>query len=399
VEEPKRQQAAEKINIIDYLLVVFKWKKLIVLITLSYTALIAIISLLMPTLYMADTKILPPHEAGTNNQSQLLGQFRGAASQGGVIGAKDTNDLYIGLLRSRAVIDPVIDRFDLLSVYKADKREDVRRILLKKLKTDNDKKSGMIIIGVEDTDPKRSADMSNTFVQELKNLTRGIAVTEASQRRLFFEEQLKDTKVALMRSEEAMKGFQEKTGTVEIKEQAKAIIESVALLRAQIAAKEVEVKVHMTYATPRNPDMQKTETELRGMKEQLSRLESKAGNNPDSLMSTGRLPESGTGYARKLRDLKYNETMFELMAKQYEMAKMDEASDATFIQVVDRAVIPEKKAKPKRLFMVKFALITGFFLSIITAFLIEYIGDAAADPENKKKMGLLKEYSSLRGKN
>jgi tyrosine-protein kinase Etk/Wzc len=225
----------------------------------------------------------------------------------------------------------------------------------------------MIVVSVEDRDPKRAADMANAFVEEMIGVTKGVAITEAAQRRLFFEEQLKDVKMALASAEEGIKGFQEKTGALKIDDQARAVIQGIGNLRAQIAAREVQYKVAQTFATPQNPDLQRIDEELRGLKAELNKLEQKGGNSPDPLMPTGRMPSVGMEYLRKLRDVKYNETLYELLAKQYEMAKLDEARDAAVIQVIDKAVIPEKKVKPKRGIIVALSTLTGFIISILYA--------------------------------
>ena len=273
MEETHQPPEQESINLFDSLLVLLRWKKFILTLTLSLAALTALISLVLPTIYRAETSILPPQQSSSGMAAQLMSQVGGFGLEGVLSGIKTTNELYVGLLKSRFVLDRIIDRFGLLAEYKTKYREDARISLMNDLSIDNDKRSNIITIRVDHKDPRTAADMANAFVEELKNLTQGIAVTEASQRRLFFEEQMKNTKTDLVRAEDSLKGFQEKTGTIEIKEQAKAVIESIAHLRAQIAAKEVQRKVFMTYATSRNPDVQKTEEELKGMQEQLSKLE------------------------------------------------------------------------------------------------------------------------------
>lgn len=390
--EERQMQLEDEINLLDYLIVLAKRKWLIIGITLSTAIIAGIISLKTPPIYNAETKILPPQSQ--SSASQLLSQFGGMAGlAGGAIGVKTSNDLYIGLLRSRTILDRIIDRFNLLELYKAKHREDARQAIAGALKAQDDKKSGIITIGVEDKDPKMAADIANAFVEELKNFTQGLAVTEASQRRLFFEEQLKDVKVSLIKAEEEMKSFQEKTGVLQVESQASIVIGAIASLRAQIAAKEVELKVIRTYLTSRNPDLQKTEEALNGMKVELAKLETKgAGHNPDTLMPTGRVPEIGTEYVRKLRDLKFNETLYQLMVQQYEAAKLDEARDAAIIQVIDKAVPPHKRIKPKRRQMVLIAATTGFFISVFLAFFVEFISRSSSDPENKGRMEDLKKY-------
>jgi len=249
---------------------------------------------------------------------------------------------------------------------------------------------------VEDKDPQRAADMANAFIDELKGFTRKLAITEASKRRLFFEEQLEKVKENLVKSEEAMQSFQERTGAISIEDQAQSVIESIAAMRAQIAAEEVALKVMKTYTKPRNPDFQKAVEQLEGMKEQLHKLEANTPNSPDPIVPSGSMPKVGTGYVRKLREVKYNETLFEIMAKQYEIARVDEARNAVVIQVLDRAVPPHKKAKPKRALMVALATFTGFFLAVFIAFLMEYMERASVDPENRETIEMLKKYASIR---
>ena len=394
--EGKEDIMSDEINLVDYLVVLLKRKRLIIGITLGAAIITAIISLIMPPIYRAETKILPPQQ-GSSMATQFLSQMGSAAVGIKTVGIKTPDDLYIGLLKSRLVLDGVIDRFKLMELYKTKSRENARRGLADTLKARDDKKSGIITIGVEDKDPKRAADMANAFVEELKNMNKGLAVTEAGQRRLFFEEQLKDTKEALIKAEDSMEGFQERTGAIKIDEQAKAVIEGIANLRAQIAAKEVGLKVMRTYATPQNPDIQRAEEELRGMREQLGRLETRSGgHNPDPLMPTGRIPALGTEYIRKLREFKYQEALYEILLKQYEAARLDEARDAAIIQVIEKAIPPEKRVKPKRKQMVMIATFSGLFFSVFAAFFMEYIEKLKSNPEDKVRLEAIKKNANFR---
>ena len=387
----------DEINLLDLLIVLAKRKRLIIGITFGAALIAAIVSLTMTPIYKAETKILPPQQGSSGMASQLLSQLGGAASFiGGAAGVKTSNDLYIALLKSRPILDNIIDKFKLMELYKAKHREDGRKTLVLALKTQDDKKSGIVSIGMEDKDPKLAADIANAFVDELREYNKRLALTEASQKRLFFEEQLKDVKEGLIKSEEAMKGFQEKTGAFKIDEQAKAAIEGIAKLRAQIAEREVQIRVMRTYATSFNPDIQRVEEELKGLKEQLRGLEEKgSGNNPDVILSTGRIPALGTEYIRKLREFKYHEALYEILLKQYEMARLDEAKDAPIIQVIEKAIPPEKRIKPKRSQMVMIASVTGFFISVIAAFLVEYVGRSAENPETKIRLETLRRHAGL----
>lgn len=386
----------DEINLLDLLIVLVKRKGLIIGITLGTALITAIISLTMTPIYKAETKVLPPQQGSSSLASQLLGQLGGVAGLAGGSLGKTSNDLYIALLKSRPILDNVIDRLKLMELYKAKNREDARQALVSALKTQDDKKSGIVSIGIEGKDPKMAADIANTFVEELRDYNKRLALTEASQRRLFFEEQLKDVKEALIKSEESMKTFQEKTGVIRIDEQAKAVMEGIAQLRAQIAEKEVQIKVMKTYATSYNPDIQRTEEELKGLREQISKLEKTDGNgNPDVILSTDRMPSIGTAYIRKLREFKYNEALYEILLKQYELARLDEAKDAPIIQVIEKAIPPEKRIKPKRSQMVMIAMVAGFFISVFAAFLMEYVGRSSEDPETKMRLETLRRHAGL----
>ena len=396
VEDTQNRDRIEEdeINLLDLAIVILKRKRFIIKFTLIVAVITALISLILPSIYRAETKMLPPQtSSSTGMAAQLLSQLGGAAGAlGGIAPIKTSGALFTELLKSNSVLDRVIDRFDLIKLYKTKTRENARNLLLKSLKAEEDKKSGLISVKFEDKDPKRAAQIANAFIEELKNVNKGLAVSEASQRRLFFEEQLQDVKVSLAKAEEDMKTFQEKTGVLQAEAQAKAVIENIALLRAQIAAKEVELRVLKTYTTQNNPDLYKAEEGLKAMRAELAKLETKGGGGHNPLMPIGRMPSVGTEYLRKLRELKFNETLYELLLKQYELAKLDEARDATVIQVVDKAEPPEKRYKPKRRQMVMIAAISALFVSIFAAFLMEFMEKTKSNPENYERVEVIKKY-------
>jgi uncharacterized protein involved in exopolysaccharide biosynthesis len=355
--------------------------RLIFGITVASAVIALVVSLLLPDYYKAETRILPPNEKGGNLAAQLMGQAGGLiALAGGAAPLKSQGELFVEIIKSRTVLDRIVDRFDLLNLYRFgllnfDKkryRQDARKSLLELLTVREDRKSGIIILTVEDKDPKRAAEMANAFVEELKSLRGGLAISEAGQRRMFFEEQIQHTKVSLAHAEEEIKGFQQRTGMFQVDAQARAIIEGIARLRAGIAVKEVEAKVLRSFATAQNPDLQRVEEEIRALRGELEKVETSKGRGFDPLMPSGRVPEMGTEYLRKLRQLKYHETLYELLSKQYELAKLDEARDAVVIQVIDRAVPPERKSRPHRALIVLLATVTMLFLSVFIVLLLEH---------------------------
>lgn len=362
--DPRTVHRDKEIYLGDMLRVLLRHARLILGITAASTVIAIVVSLLLPVYYRADTRILPPLEKGNDLAAQLMSQAGGLiALAGGGAGARSQGELYVEMMTSRTVLDRIVDRFALMNLYGAQFREDARTRLRGSVTVRQERKSGVIVLTVEDRDPKRAADLTNAFVEEVRTLAGGLAISEAEQRRLFFEEQIRHTKESLARSEDEIKRFQQRTGALQIDTQAKAVIEGIANLRAMIAAKEVEAKVLRTFATPQNPDLQRTEEEIRALRVESEKLESGKGQGFDPLMSSERVPAMGTEYLRKLRQLKYNETLYELLVKQYELAKLDEAREALVIQVIDRAIPPERKSWPKRKPIVVISTFLGFFLS------------------------------------
>ncbi len=387
--EPLEREEAE-VDLLDCLLVIFKRKRFILGLTLGTTLLTALIGLGMPKTYRAESRILPPvHNQDLSSQASGLSGIVGAGIVSAA-GIKTSGDLYLGLLRSRCVLDTVIDKLKLMELRGTKSREDVRQSLLGQLEAVDDKKSGIITIAVEDKDPKLAAELANALVDGLKKLNRHLAITEAGQRRVFYEEQLKGVKESLSGAEESLKGFQERTGAIQMDDQVRAVIQSLAQMGAQIVAKEVQLKVMKTYTTEHNPDAQKLEEEIRGLKEQKGRLEAKAGRNPDALMPTNRMPGVNTDYQRKMREIKSNEALYDVLLKQVETARLDEAKDIQVIQVIEEAEKPERKFKPNRAKMVMIAFAAGLFISIFSAFFLEFIERAKQNPERRKRLEQLK---------
>ena len=362
--EPHKVPPEDEIDLMELFRALSRHARLIFGITAACAVVAAGISLLLPDYYKAEARILPPQEKGGNLAAQLLGQGgAGLIGLAGGAGAKSQGELFVEIMKSRTVLDRIVDRFDLLKLYKARYRQDARKRLLGSLMAKEERKSGIILLTVEDRDPKRAADIANAFVEELKSLKGGLAISEAGQRRMFFEDQIRQTRESLSRAEDEIKAFQQRTGMFQVDAQARAIIEGIGRLRAIIAAKEVEARVLRTFATAQNPDLQRVEEEIRALRSELEKVETSKGSGFDPLMSSGRVPEMGAEYLRKLRQLKYNETLYELLSKQYELAKLDEARDAVIIQVIDRAIPPERKSRPERAMIVVVTAFLGFLFS------------------------------------
>lgn len=385
------QEQSGEFTVLDLVLILAKRKKLVLGLPLIAMVGAVIYSLLQPNIYTATTKILPPQQS-QSTASAMLAQLGGLAGLAGAGAAKNPNDIYVAMLRSRTLADKLIARFKLEEVFDVRGLHDTRKILASRTAI-NLGKDGIVSVDFEDQDRKRAAEVANGYVDELRSLTQTLAVTEAGQRRLFFEKQLMLAKDNLASAEIALKQTQEKTGVVKLDDQGRAIIESVARMRAEIAAKEVQVFAMRSFATESNPEYVLLNQQLSGLKVQLSKLERVgSANAADAVISTGRLPEVGLEYIRKLRDLKYHEVIFDLMAKQYEIARIDEAKDSSIIQVLDKAIEPERKSKPHRAMIVLISTFLAGVIAVLSAFLAEFLVRARNDDRYVGKLRLLCMY-------
>ena len=376
----------DDIHLLDLLIVLARHKKLVVFMPLIAGLVAVVASMMMAPVFTSSTKIIPPQQQ-SSTAAAMLGQLSGLAGMaGGIAGLKSPGDMYVSLLESRTVADRLISRFNLQERFKSENMDDVRAALAGARQINSDRKDGLISITVKDEDPKFAAELANAYVDELIKLTQTMAISEASQRRLFFEIQLKETKGLLENAEIALRTTQEKTGMIQPEGQVQAIISAIAQLRGTIAAKEVELNAMRTFATPQNPELLRTQQELRGLQAQLAKLEkNRAGTDADFMVPTGRIPQVGVEYVRAVRDVKYFETIFELLAKQYELAKIDEAKEASVIQVLDRAVPAERRTAPKRSMIVVVGILLGGFLGILLAFFLEFIQTSRQREETRAR--------------
>jgi uncharacterized protein involved in exopolysaccharide biosynthesis len=385
----------DDLTFLDVLLIITQRKKLVGIVTAACTAIALLIAFALPQEYTATVIILPP-QGNSSMSSMLAGQLAGMNSAmggvaGSMLGMKNINDMYVSMLKSRSVEDAVIQRFGLQSEYQKTYLADTRRELEKRAKIDGSTKDGLIRLNFEDRNPNRAAEIANGYVDQFRDLSQHLAITEASQRRVVFEAQLEKTKKNLEDADEAMKRTQLSTGMVQVDGQARAMIDSAAHLRAQIVSKEVQIEAMRSYAGDENPALTQAQTELDGLRSQFNKMVGSKGGSPDDLfLPKGEVPQAGLEYVRRLRDVKYYEAIFDVLARQLELAKMDEAREGAFIQIVDAAVPPEKKSFPKRGMLTITGLSVGFTLGIMLALLQGGLVRMRHNPATKDKLDLLK---------
>jgi tyrosine-protein kinase Etk/Wzc len=380
------EQDGRGISLLDLVLVLSRHRRLVLGLPAGITVIALIVALLLPKWYAGTAKIMPPQQSQSNAVAILgqLGALAGGAAQ--ALGVKNPSDIYVTILKSRTVADNLIRKFDLMNVYGEDYLVEAR----KKLASNSlisASREGVITIEVEDKDPKRSADLANAYIEELRAITVQLAVSEAGQRRLFFEGQVSKTKDDLISAEHALKLFTTSTGLVNPEGQMGLTVATAAALRAQITAKEVQLSATRSFATNTNPDVQRISQEIAGLRIELGRLEKDTSvGKGDVLVSVGAAPEVGLEYLRRFREVKYQESLYMALSRQYEIARIDEAKDATLIQVLDAAVVPERKVRPKRALIVAAAFVASALLAALLAFVSESMQRASRNPEMQARL-------------
>jgi len=358
-------------GLIFFCRVAAKHSKMIFWVTAGALMLSIVVSFCLPSIYSSKAMVLPTSEE-KSIRNAMLSQMGGLAVLAGeALGGGSMSDLYVGMLKSDAVKDPVIDRLKLMDVYGNNDREDTYRDLDKRVSIVSGKKDGIISIIAEDEDPKRAAEIANAHVEELGKLAVRMNVTGAAQNRSFLEERLSRAKADLAKAEDNLKEFQSRNKAVQVNAQAEASIKGVAEMRAQLALQEVQLATLRRRFTDSKQEVKNLATSVAGLRGQIAKLEGTGDNG--SIPSVGSVPAIGQTYARLMREFKIQETLVELLTKQYELTSISEANDVSPVQVLQKGRVPNKAIKPKRGFIIVMATLTAFLFSLVAAFVMERV--------------------------
>jgi tyrosine-protein kinase Etk/Wzc len=385
----------EELTFLDFLLIITQRKKLVGIVTAVCTGIALVLAFALPQEFTATVIILPP-QGNSSTSSILASQLSGVnGAESGIpssmLSTKNMNDMYVSMLRGPSIEDAVIQRYELQSEYREKYPVDARRALEDHTKIDGATKDGLIRLSFTDRDPSRSAEIANGYVEQFKNLSQHLAISEASQRRVVFENRLAKTKVDLENANEALKKAQLSTGVVQLDGQARAMIDSAARMRAQIAAKEVQIEAIRSYAGDENPALTQAQMELDRLRSPFNKhVASLEGSPEGGFLPKGAVPQAGLEYVRRLRDVRYYEAISEVLAKRLELAKLDEVREGAFIQVVDPAITPEKRSYPMRGLLVISGLAVGFTFGIMLALLQGGLIRMQQNAAGKDKLDLLR---------
>jgi uncharacterized protein involved in exopolysaccharide biosynthesis len=371
---PGFENEQDSISLLSILRVLKLGKRTILTATCVLFVLATIIAFVLPPQFTSVAAVIPPTPS-SNAASALAGQLSslGAGSLLGGGASKSPADLYVGILKSRSVAEEMVKRFNLKAVYKEKRETAAEKILASKSLFEVDAKTFIITISVADPSPVRARDMTQAYLDVLRSTNDRLAISESSQRRLFFEQRLAQEKDNLVNAEVDLKKAQEKSGLIAPSGQTASEIQTLAETRAQVAVREVELAGLRHFQTEESPDVIRLKTEIANLQGQLARLQEGKEKSLGGSIPTSMVPELQLDYIRKEREVKYHEALFQILARQYESARLDEAHNAPLLQVLDNPSYPEQKSSPHRMLIMLGGLILGALIGCLWVLVRDYV--------------------------
>jgi capsule polysaccharide export protein KpsE/RkpR len=369
-------------------------------------AIALLIAIVIPSRYASTTRLMPPDPPGGQGMAMLAGVMGKMGTTlgslgGDLLGMNTSADLFAGVLQSRTVQNDLISKFDLRKVYGQKRLIDARKELASRTDVAIDRKSGMLTIQVTDHDPKRAAALAQEYVSQLNDVVTQLNTSSAHRERVFLEGRLAQVKTELESAEKDFSQFSSKNATIDIKEQGKAMVEAAAILEGQLIAAKTELEGLRQIYTDQNVRVRTMQARVAELQRELVKMGGKtdetAADPPkdDELYpSIRKLPLLGVTYADLYRRTKVEETVFETLTQQYEIAKVQEAKEVPSVKVLDPPEIPEKKVFPPRLLLTLVGAILA--LAIGSGWIIANEGWERIDPQDPGKLLVLHMVSSVK---
>jgi uncharacterized protein involved in exopolysaccharide biosynthesis len=324
------------------------------------------VAYVLPVRYTSTVSFIPPNINSSNSLASLVAGQLSTLGAGDMLGGvKNPGDLYSGILKSRSIAEELVKRFDLLRVYRVKKESQAEKELASDTGISVDLKSTIVTVDVTAKSPELARDLANGYMDALQETNGRLALSQSSQRRLFFGQQLEKEKNDLADAEVELKKTEEKSGLIAPTGQTEEEIKTIADTQAQIALRQVELAGLRDSATEQNPEVIRLRSEIDDLQSQLARLQRGGSSESSATIPTSKVPEIQLEYVRKDREVKYHEALFDMLSRQYEAARLDEARDAPVLQVLDSASYPDTKSSPRRSYYLLGGLVFGFIAGCI----------------------------------
>ncbi|QQS05322.1 MAG: hypothetical protein IPK50_00090 [Fibrobacterota bacterium] len=385
--EPTQSKKNSAIDLLEFLIVLRSKKKLFLRFGLAGLLLGTLAAVFLPSKYSAKAVVMPPQQGQQSMMVAMMSQVGGlGALGGGALGLKNPNDQYLGFLGSRNIVSDVTKQFGLDKRYQAENMDEAVEIVGKHTNVKSTK-DGMITIAYVDSDPQLAARVANGYVVSLQRLLNNIAVSNAAKKRTFFERETRAAKDSLSKAEMQMKEFQKNSGIIEVGAQMEGTMGAMASVRAEIGVREVQIQAMRTYLSPDHPQIRTIQNEIAGLKSQIKELTAGAPQDSGVVLSLSHAPDAGMAYIRKKRDVMYFQALFEILAKQYEIARIEEANESAPVQVIDSATVPMKPAGLPRPGIAVVILVGSLLAGLLVVFFQQAIKEARAIRESHEAEG------------
>jgi uncharacterized protein involved in exopolysaccharide biosynthesis len=401
------EAAEEPLRLLPYLQLLWQSRRFLLRAIFAACAASIIIVLFIPSRYHSITRLMPPESQSASSLgilAALAGKAGAVSGLGGgmagdLLGVKSSGALFVGIVGSQTVQDQIIRDFDLQRVYRVSKIEDARNALVEHTDASEDRKSGIITIGVTDRDPKRAAAMAQAYVNELDRLVAQVSTSSARRERIFLEERLKSVKAELDTTARNFSTFASKNTAIDIPAQGKAMVEAAANLQGRLIAAQAELSGLQQIYTKNNVRVRAAEARVNELQKKLTELGTdEPGGNASAegalYPSIRRLPVLGVTYADLLLQTKIQATVFELLTEQYETAKVQEAKEIPSVKVLDAAMVPTKKSFPPRVLLTILGMLLG--LAVAITWVIAKARWDAVDASDQKKVFATEVLTTMR---
>ncbi len=399
--------AERETTILDYILILVKWKKFILLFTVLSALLAAGIVLILPEWYSASATILIPQDQGVSlgsDQGVSLGSSSSLISQvqsripslpfmGNLFGGGSGSQQFLSILNSRVAQEYIARKFNLQEQYETENSEATIKILKNHVSFQETEQLGGIAISVEDVSPIQASQMANTYVYFLDSLNIRFQTERARGNRIFIHERYDKTFGELTDAEDSLRTFQLTHNIISFPEQLEAEIQSYAQLRGQLALKEIELESTGSFIGQDHPDIQLLQSQVSSIYNQLAQYEKQSNNitsgdkSAEFVMPFAETPQIGMEFFRLQREVKIKAIVYTMLAQQLEQAKIQEARETPTLLILDKAVPPVLRSKPQRTVTVLIVTFISFFLSFVFALTSEHLYRLqTADPREKEKL-------------
>ncbi len=386
---------SDKVNLIDFLTFLFRWRRFLTLFIGLIIIVTVIFSLIIPSRYTATSTLFPSQDQQLDMSSFISSKLAGlpgvagfAAQMGALPG-----EIYLTILRSRSMSEAVIDTFALRDVWKMNDVpiEDVIKKLQGRAKFQYDLQDGTVTIEVTSRDPKMAAGMANFYSHELDRCNQELKSQKATFEKVFISERLEDSRHRMEILEDSMRSFQQRTGILDVEEQVKATIRTAAELEVLRLEAELELTLAREMMPADNPLVEELQRKVAGVRKQMRRLVDRHQQDAEDklILSLNDASVYGATYLKLLRDITVQEFLYQFLVQQYEQARIAEVRRTPTMQAIDRAVPPTKRSWPKRGIMVVAAAAAAFVFAIAIALILDNYRAANAEPAHPQHKRIL----------